>query len=117
MQSFSGPSPEGTHDHILLSQVRDFPKTGGRGPRIYISQEQGDLVIAPGTGFPFHRLLRLARLRWRYSTPSPHGILCSAPSLSLMLQPTVSRPVCLEMKHPSRNYDQIFIVVRQMWVC
>jgi hypothetical protein len=38
----------GTRDHILQSQIRDFP---------------------------FCRLLRLAGLRWRYSTPPPHGDL------------------------------------------
>jgi hypothetical protein len=38
----------GTGDHILLSQIRDFP---------------------------FRRLLRLAGLRRRYSTPPPHGSL------------------------------------------
>jgi hypothetical protein len=38
----------GTRDHILLSQIPDFP---------------------------FNRLLRLAGLRWRYSTPPPHGYL------------------------------------------
>jgi hypothetical protein len=37
----------GTLDHILLSQIRDFP---------------------------FRRLLRLAGLRWRYSNQRPHGI-------------------------------------------
>jgi hypothetical protein len=38
----------GTRDHILLSQIWDFP---------------------------FRRLLRLAGSRWRYSTPPPHGSL------------------------------------------
>jgi hypothetical protein len=42
-----GSESRGTRDHILVSQIRDFP---------------------------FRRLLRLAGLRWRYSTPSPHGL-------------------------------------------
>jgi hypothetical protein len=41
-----GSESSGIRDHILLSQIRDFH---------------------------FRRLLRLSRLRWRYSTPPPHG--------------------------------------------
>jgi hypothetical protein len=51
----------GTHDHILLSQIRDSPNL--EGPYLY----------PPGTGFPFRRLLRLAGLQWKYSASLPQG--------------------------------------------
>jgi hypothetical protein len=44
---FNGSESLGTCDHILLSQIWEFP---------------------------FRRLLRLAGSRWRYSTPPPHGL-------------------------------------------
>jgi hypothetical protein len=52
-----GSESRGTHDHILLSQIRDSPQPGGPGPHIYIPQEQGGPVIRPDTGFPFRCLL------------------------------------------------------------
>jgi hypothetical protein len=59
-----GYESRGTRGHILLSQIR---------------------------GFPFRRLLRLAGLKWRYSSLPPHGIFTWL-SLSLMFRPTVNRP-------------------------
>jgi hypothetical protein len=72
-QSFSGPSPAGLIT-IFYCLRFETPPSGVPGPRIYISHEQGGPVVPPGTGFPFHRLLRLAGLRWRYSNPPPHGL-------------------------------------------
>jgi hypothetical protein len=52
----------------------ETPPTWRTRSPVYILKEQGGPVIPPGTGFPFCRLLQLAGLRWRYSTPPPHGI-------------------------------------------
>jgi hypothetical protein len=60
-----GSESRGTHDHILLPQIRYFP---------------------------FCRLLRLAGLRWRYSTPPPQGV-----DLILVWTASYSAPLSKEM--------------------
>jgi hypothetical protein len=65
-----------THDHILLSHLR-LPEPGGPSPCIYIPQEQGGPLIPPGTGL--------------YYCPV---------RVPVILQPTVSRPVCLGIGLP-----------------
>jgi hypothetical protein len=50
-----GSKFRGTRENILLSEIRDFP---------------------------FRRLLRIAGLRWRYSTSPPHGIVSRIVSLT-----------------------------------
>jgi hypothetical protein len=52
--------------------------------------------------------------RWLFSTTPVLGRVWV---LSLMLRPTVSRQVCLGIKHPSEAYDQIFILIWQLRVC
>jgi hypothetical protein len=62
-------------DHILLSQIGDFP---------------------------FRRLLRLGGLRWKYSTPPPHGI-CR------MIELTSRRP---EYRSASQTVPLLFCFIR-----
>jgi hypothetical protein len=43
----------GTHDHILLSQIRDSPNLEGPGPRIHIPEEQVAQLYPQALGSPF----------------------------------------------------------------
>jgi hypothetical protein len=72
-QSLSGPSPRRTHDHILLSQIRDSPNLEDQVP-VFTPKTGWPSYIHPGTGSSFRRIVRLAGLRWRYSNPDPHGV-------------------------------------------
>jgi hypothetical protein len=55
-----GSNSRRTHHNILQSHLR-LPQPRGSGLRIHIPQEHGGPFISSGTGFPFRRLLRLAR--------------------------------------------------------
>jgi hypothetical protein len=107
-QSFNG-SILLEHVTIFLSHLR-LPQHGLPGSCIYIPQEQGGPVTAPGIGFPLRRQLRLLGLRWKYSNPPPNwkarfpyirvypsGTGWSSPKskVKFTLLPTVSQSVCL----------------------
>jgi hypothetical protein len=51
--------------------------------------------------------------RWK----TTEGSLTFSLSLSLILRPTATRPVCLGIKHTSGAYDQISIIVWQLRSC
>jgi hypothetical protein len=71
---FLGSESLGTWDHILLSQIWDFP---------------------------FRRLLRLAGSGWRYSTSPPHGLWdYHAVCMSVLCTPTINfwMPELISMK-------------------
>jgi hypothetical protein len=88
--------------YFTVSDSR-LPQPGGSGPCIYIPTEQGDPVIPPGTGFPFRHLLRLAELRWRYSTPPPYGIDCILICVSCTIAHQYPRKTPVEHLYPRKR--------------
>jgi hypothetical protein len=73
---FLGSKSLGPHNHILLSQICDFP---------------------------FRRLLRLAGLRWRYSNPPPRRVLWRTNRLfsfyTIRAEEKITRPTILLLLH------------------
>jgi hypothetical protein len=56
--------PRDSRPKIYCLGFETLPTCRARSPYLY----------PPGTVYPFHRLLQLAGLRWRYSTPPSQGI-------------------------------------------
>jgi hypothetical protein len=70
---------------------------------------------------PSQRILSWVRVTWDsrpyFAVSYLRFPFSSSLSFSLMLRPTVSRPVCPGTKHPSGTYDQIFISLWQLRFC
>jgi hypothetical protein len=105
-----GSESRGTRDHILMSPTRDSPKPGGPGPCIYIPRQQDDPVIPPFTGFPFRRLLILAKLRWRIRLRLHTGCSCFGQSLCL-----VTSNSRLSFVLPNTSYNYFARIPRKTW--
>jgi hypothetical protein len=86
-KSFSGPSPAGFMTTFYCLRIETPLTWRARPPYLYPKEGSGS-VIPPDTGFPFRRLLRLAGLRWRYSTPPPHGMFKPQMSCPRYISPT-----------------------------
>jgi hypothetical protein len=69
-----GSESRGTHNHILLSLIRDSHNLEGQDLVIIFPRNRVAQLYHPGTGFPFRRFLRLAGLQWRYSNLPPRGV-------------------------------------------
>jgi hypothetical protein len=66
----------GTHDHILLSQIRDSPNLPSQVP-VFISPRNRVVRLYPqAVGSLFVASYDSQWLRWRYSNPALYGISC-----------------------------------------
>jgi hypothetical protein len=95
-----GSQSLGTHGPILLTQIPDFLNLWGQVPVFIFRRHQ----------IPFSWPLTTHRVTMEvFERTSTRGFPQQSQSQSVMLGPTVSLSVFLEVKHPSRAQDQVFI--------
>jgi hypothetical protein len=77
----------GTHDHILLSQIRDSPDLKDQVPVFISPRKRVALLYPQALGFLFISSYDSQGYGGGYSTPPPHGIkvgFCSVSALALL---------------------------------
>jgi hypothetical protein len=109
----------GTHDHILISQIRGSQNLEGQVPAFIFPRSRVAQLYSQALGFLFVASYDSQGYGGGIQTSLHAGIPPAQMSLnfSLILRPTVSRPVYLGLKYPSGTYDQVFVTVRQLRVC
>jgi hypothetical protein len=97
-QLFSGSSPEGIMTIFYCLRLETPPTWRARSPYLY----------PPGTGFPFHRLVQFAGLRWRYSNPPPRGYNCLKNQSQSYCTTGSLPPISSSWRQTPETHDQRF---------